>query len=119
MTIDDQIKDEKLQYSINREAAKISALSLGKIDKYEYLTCEEILPSDQSRAKEQAKFTYSPLGRPFEKQIKTIKEQGKKQNKALEVLKPNTQKLTIKDVIQQDTLNEETKKEVKSSERSW
>ena len=40
MTIEDQIKDEKLQYDINREAAKISALSSGKLDKYE---CEEIL----------------------------------------------------------------------------
>ena len=44
MTIEDQIKDEKLQYDINREAAKISALSSGKIDKYEHLTGEEILP---------------------------------------------------------------------------
>ena len=43
MTIDDQIRDEKLQYNINREAAKKLALSSGKIDKYEYLTCEEIL----------------------------------------------------------------------------
>ena len=60
MTIDDNIKDEKLQYNINREAAKILALSPGKIDKYEYLTGEEILPSDQSRILEQAKFTYSP-----------------------------------------------------------
>ena len=42
MIIDDQIRDEKLQHDINREAAKISALSLGKIDKYEYLTGEEI-----------------------------------------------------------------------------
>ena len=46
MTIDDKTKDEKLQYDINREAAKIPALSSGKIDKYEYLTGEEILPSD-------------------------------------------------------------------------
>ena len=45
MAIDDQVKDEKLQYDINREAAKISALSSGKIDKYEYLTSEETLPS--------------------------------------------------------------------------
>ena len=67
MTIDDKIRDEKLQYDINREAAKISALSSGKIDKYEYLTGEEILPSDQSRIIEQAKFTYSPLGKAFEK----------------------------------------------------
>ena len=86
MTIDGKIKDEKLQYNINREAAKISALSSGKIDKYEYLTGEEILPSDQSRI-EKAKFPCSPLGKAFEKQIKTIKEQGKKQVEALKVLK--------------------------------
>ena len=47
MTIDDKIKYEKLQYSINREAAKTPALSSGKIDKYEYRTGEEILPSNQ------------------------------------------------------------------------
>ena len=46
MTIEDQIRDEKLQYNINREAAKISALSSGKIDKYQHLTGEEILPSN-------------------------------------------------------------------------
>ena len=46
MTIDGKIRDEKLQYDINREAAKISALSSGKIDKYEYLRGEEILPSN-------------------------------------------------------------------------
>ena len=49
MTIDDKVKDEKLQYSINREEAKTSALLSGKIDQYEYLTGKEILPSDQSR----------------------------------------------------------------------
>ena len=62
MTIDDQIKDKKQQYDINREVAKISALSSGKIDKYEYLTDVEILPSNQKQIIEQAKFTYSPLG---------------------------------------------------------
>ena len=77
MIIDDQIRDEKLQYDINREAAKISALSSGKIDKYEYLTGEEILPSNQKQIIEQAKFTYSHLGEAFEKQIKTIEDQGK------------------------------------------
>ena len=46
MTIDDQIRDEKLQYYINREAAKISALSSGKIRQYEYLTGKDILPSN-------------------------------------------------------------------------
>ena len=49
MTIEDQIKDEKLQYDINGEAAKISALSSGKLDKYEYLTGEETLPSNQQQ----------------------------------------------------------------------
>ena len=77
MTIEDQIKDEKLQYDINGEAAKISALSSSKIDKYEYLTGEEILPSNQQQIIQQAKFTYSPLGKAFEKQIKTIEDQGK------------------------------------------
>ena len=49
MTIDDKIIDEKIQCDVNAEAAKISALSSGNIDKYEYLTGENILPSDQSR----------------------------------------------------------------------
>ena len=78
MKIDNKIIYEKLQYDINKEAAKISALSSGKIDKYEYLTGEEILPSDQSRIIEQAKFTYSPLGKAFEKQIKRTEEQARK-----------------------------------------
>ena len=47
MAIEEQIKNEKLQYDIKREAAKMSALSSGKNDKYEYLTGEEILPSNQ------------------------------------------------------------------------
>ena len=67
------MKDEKLQYGFNREVAKISALSSGKIDKYEYLTCEEISPSNQKQIIEQAKLTYSPLGKAFEEQTKTIK----------------------------------------------
>ena len=61
MAIHDKIRDEKLQYNINRETAKISALSSGKVDKYEFLTSEEIVPSDKSGIIEQAKFTYSPL----------------------------------------------------------
>ena len=84
MTINDQIRDEKLQYDINREAAKISALSSGKIHKYEYLTGEDILPSNQQQIIEQARFTYSPLGKAFEKQIKTIEGQGEKQIKAIQ-----------------------------------
>ena len=84
MTIEDQIKDEKLQYDINREAAKISDLSSGKLDKYEYLTGEEILPSNQQQIIQQAKFNYSPLGKAIEKQTKTIEDQGKKQVKAIQ-----------------------------------
>ena len=60
MTTGNKIRDEKPQYNINRKAAKVSALSSGKIDKYEYLTGAEILPFDQSRTIEQAKFIYSP-----------------------------------------------------------
>ena len=84
MTIDDKIKAEKLQYDIKREAAKMSAISSGKIGKYDYLTGEEIIPSDQSRITEQAKFTYCPLGKAFERQVKTIEDQKEKQIKALE-----------------------------------
>ena len=73
MTINDQIRDEKLQYDINRKAAKISALSSGKNHKYKHLTGEDILPSNQQQIIEQAKFSYSPLGKAFEKQIKQLK----------------------------------------------
>ena len=78
MTIDDKIRDEKLQYDIKREAAKISSLSSGKINTYEYLTDEEILPSGQRRVIEQGKFTYYPLEEALEKQRKTIEDQGRK-----------------------------------------
>ena len=88
MTIHDEIIDEIL-----------SALFSGKIDKYECLTGEEILSSDQRRIIEQAKFTYSPLGKAFEKKL------------ALEVLKTNTQKLTIKNVIPENTLSEDANNE--------
>ena len=57
------IKDEKLQYGIYREDPIISALSSGKNDKFEYLTSEEILLSNQKQIIEQAKCTYSPLGK--------------------------------------------------------
>ena len=76
MTIDDKIIDVKIQYNINREAAKISALSSAKIHKHEFLTNKELLPFDQSRITEQAKFTNSSLGKAFEKQAKTIEQQG-------------------------------------------
>ena len=115
MTIEDKIKDEKLQYDINREAAKISALSSGKIDKYEYLTGEEILPSNQQQIIEQAKFTYSPLGKAFEKQTKTIKDQGEKQIKAIQDNNKQLAKIqgvTIRNTFPQNILNDEAKREI-------
>ena len=84
MSINDQIRDEKIQYNINREAAKILALSSAKIHKYEYLTGEDILPSNQQQIIDQARFTYSPLGKAFEKQITTIEDQGEKQIKTIQ-----------------------------------
>ena len=93
MTIDDQIRDEKLQYDINREAVKILALSSSNINKYEYLTGPEILPSNQKQVIEQAKFTYSHLGKAFEKQTKTIEDQGEKQVDALKNLKLRDKKI--------------------------
>ena len=58
MTIDDKIRDENIEYKINREAAKTSALLSGKTDNYKYLTEKALLTPDQSRFTEQAKFTY-------------------------------------------------------------
>ena len=72
------IRDEKLQYTTNREAAKVSALSSGKVDKYQYLTGEEILLI------EKAKFTYSCLGKAFQIQTKTIENTAEKQRKTTE-----------------------------------
>ena len=84
------------------------ALSSGKIDKSEYLVYEVILPSDQSRTVKPAKSAYSPLGKAFEKQIKTNEDQGEKHVKAL---KPNAQ-LTVEDATPEDQLNEELKNEI-------
>ena len=84
MTIDDKINDEKLQDDINGETAKISALSSGKVDKDQYVAGKEKLPFNQKQIIEQAKFAYSPLGKHFKKQTKTIEDQEEKQIKALE-----------------------------------
>ena len=114
MTIDEKIIDEKLQYDINREAAKISALLSNKIHKGEYLTGEDTLPSSNQQITEQARFTYSPLRKAFDKQIKTIDDQGKK--KVLNTLKSdNNKKLEIKneDIIPKSAFpNDETKEEI-------
>ena len=64
---------------------------------------------------EQAKFTYSPLGKTFEKQTKTIKDQGEKKIEAIQDNKKqpdNTQELTIKNIIPEDILSDEAKKEI-------
>ena len=113
MAIDDKIRDEKLQHDINIEAAKISALLSDKIRKYEYLTGKDILPSNKQQIIEQAKFTYFPLVKAFEKQIKTIEDQGEKQVKALNTLKSDNKKLTIEDVIPKSAfIDDESKKEL-------
>ena len=78
MTTDGKIRDKKLQYYINREEYQ-HFYDKNKLDKYEYLTVEEILLSNQSRMIEQAKFTYSLLGKAAEKQAKAIENQSKKQ----------------------------------------
>ena len=112
MTIDDQIRDEKLQYDINSEAAEISVLSSGKIDKYEYRTSKEILPSNQQQIVVQAKFTYSPSGKAFEKQIKAIKDQGKRQVEALKGLKPEKKTKSIEGIFSEGCESLEIKNEL-------
>ena len=84
MTVDDKIADEELQHYINREAAKISAWSSWEIDKNEYLTGDEILPSNQKEIIKQAKSKYSPLAKSFKKQTKTNEKQREKQIKTVE-----------------------------------
>ena len=111
MTIEDQIRDEKLQYDINREAAKISALSSGKIDKYEYLTGGEILPSNYQQIK------LNLLILHWDKLLKNKQKQLKiKEKKKIEAIqdnkkqRANTQELTIKNIIPEDILSDESKK---------
>ena len=109
MKIDYKIKDEKLQYNINREVAKISALSSGKIDKYEYLTGEEILPSSQSQIIEQAKITYSPFGKASEKQIKSIEDAAEQQAMSLQTLNIDQWLKPIGDLFSTNILTIESK----------
>ena len=73
MKIEDKIKDEKLQFDINREGAKMSALSSGKTDKHKHLTCKEILPSDKRQRDKKA----------FENRRKKIEDSAEKQIKPL------------------------------------
>ena len=83
MTIHDQTMGGTLQYTINREAVKIPVLSSGEINKYEYLKGDEILPSNQKPILEQTKFTYSPLGKAFQKQLRATENQGNKKVRAI------------------------------------
>ena len=91
----------------------MSALLSSKIDKYEYFTGEEILPSDQSRI-EQAKFIYSPLGKAFEKQIKIIEDQEIKQVEILKALKPeeNKEPESVEGIFPKDTRTNEITNEI-------
>ena len=102
---------------LQRGSFKEAALSAGEIDKYEYLTGEEILLSNQQQIIEEAKITYSPLGNTFEKQTKTIEDQGKKQIDALESLKLSDKQLpSIRDLISKERLNSEIVDEIKKIE---
>ena len=67
MTINNKVRDEQLQYNINQEGANVLVLPFGNIDENKYLSGEEILLQNQRRLTEQVKFTYSPLGKAFEK----------------------------------------------------
>ena len=87
MRTDDKVRDETLQYDVTRDTPNISEISSGKIDKYEYITGQEILPPDQSRMLEQAKFTRYLLGKELKKQIKYQIEKKKKLK-----IKDNTKK---------------------------
>ena len=101
----------KLQYDINRETVKISALSFGKIYKFDHFTGEEILPSNQRQIIEQSISNFVYLGKTFEKQTKTIENQGEKQINALEnrVEKKfsDTGQKSIASLFSKDFLNEE------------
>ena len=111
MTTDNKIGDKIRHYDMKREAAKISALSSGKIDKYEYLTGEEILPSDQSRIIKQAKLIYCPSWKAFENQIETTEFQGEKQIKTLkehgkQLVKYNNEKESLTHSKQKEIVEE-------------
>ena len=77
------LTEKQQKYGINRELAKISAPSCRKVNKYEYRTGKEILVI------EQAKFTFSPLGKALEKQTKTIEDEGKNKQKRLRIKEKN------------------------------
>ena len=110
MTIDDQIRDKKLQYNVKREAAKISALSSGKIHKYEYFTGEDILPSNQQQIIEKTKFTCSILGKAFWKTNKNNWRSRRKTNRYFKDLKPKA--ITYKSDDDNASIGKEIYKEI-------
>ena len=104
-----------MKYNIDIEASKASAISSEKSDRYEYVTGQVMLPSNQGQIIEQATFIYISLGNVFEKQTKTIEDQntkGKNKLKLSRVLKLDSQQISIKGAILEDQLNEETKNEI-------
>ena len=107
MTMDDEIRNEKLQYHINIAAAKVSALSLTKVDKNDYLTDEVMLPPQQHRIIQEDQFLSSPLGKVFEKQTKMIENRGEKQVESPQSLKPNKQQMQAHQPQQQMKLLED------------
>ena len=112
MKINVKIRDEKLQHDINREATKISALSSRKIDKYEYLTGEEVLPSNQRQILKQANFPYSPWGKAFEKQIE-------KQFDAIKSLVPSNKLKQIEGVFPKHLMNDLIRAKLKEVVELW
>ena len=113
MTIDDRIGDEKLQDDFNREAVKISALLSRNIHKYEDLTGEEMLPSNQKQIIEQAKFAYSPLGKAFEKQTEKYIDAMKPLDSSykLKQIHAKLKKIVkLQDIIKKDYLNLKSKR---------
>ena len=125
--IDDKIKDKKLQYNIDRQAAKKSALSSWKIDKYESLTGEEMLLTDQKRVIKQAKLTYFPLEKKFEIQTKRLKRKEEKQVKALralmeeelESIEGSFPKITTTDEIKNEIDEIKKKEKIKLIKKIW
>ena len=91
MTILDKIGEEQLQYDISRGAGNILILSSGKINKYKYLTGEEILPPNQKLTLEKVKFANFPFRKASEKQ--TEKKVG-----ALKSLNPSNKKAELKQI---------------------
>ena len=120
MTIDDKIRDEKLQYDINREGAKIPELPSGKIDKYEYLTGKEISPSNQCKIIEQAKFTYSTLRKSIEEKQKQLKQTKTIEDRAIKQIINTSQNFhSISNLFSKEFLAVEAKDEFNKTKKDY